>query len=127
MGVDVDEIIAAPDLAALGMDSLMSLSILGTLREQSGLDIPGDLFVLNPSLSQVEKALGCGPKPKVAPVAPKVPSIARPASPPVAPTPRVINTHPGNTTASITKPPPPKEIVDHYPHRKASSTLLQGN
>ncbi|KAM0279236.1 hypothetical protein ACHAQH_004693 [Verticillium albo-atrum] len=125
MGVDVDEIIAAPDLAALGMDSLMSLSILGTLREQSGMDIPGDLFTLNPSLSQVEKALGCGPKPKATPV-PKVVNIARPASPPVAST-RVINTHPGNTTASITKPPPPKEIVDHYPHRKASSTLLQGS
>ncbi|KAM0333327.1 hypothetical protein ACHAQA_001988 [Verticillium albo-atrum] len=125
MGVDVDEIIAAPDLAALGMDSLMSLSILGTLREQSGMDIPSDLFVANPSLSQVEKALGCGPKPKPI-AAPKITSVARPASPPVAPT-RVINTHPGNTTASIVKPPPPTEIIDHYPHRKATSTLLQGS
>ncbi|KXH55672.1 beta-ketoacyl synthase [Colletotrichum nymphaeae SA-01] len=126
MGVEVEEIIAAPDLAALGMDSLMSLSILGTLREKSGQDIPNDLFVTNPSLLEVEKALGIGPKPKAA-AAPK-PAKAAPVArrEKVEPT-REINTHPGNTTASITKPPPPREIIDNYPHRKATSILLQGS
>ncbi|KAJ0355918.1 hypothetical protein COL154_001437 [Colletotrichum chrysophilum] len=124
MGVEVDEIVAAPDLAALGMDSLMSLSILGTLREKSGMDIPNDLFVTNPSLLEVEKALGIGPKPKPKAAPPKPAPVRR--EPKVQPT-KEINTHPGNTTASITKPPPPKEIVDNYPHRKATSILLQGS
>jgi iterative type I PKS product template protein len=129
MGMEIDEIIAAPDLAALGMDSLMSLSILGTLREKTGLDVPSDLFVVNPSLTQVEKALGIGPKPKPV-AAPKPAKAAAPTSHTAALAPkkqRVINTHPGNTTATISKPPPPKEIVDSFPHRKATSTLLQGS
>jgi iterative type I PKS product template protein len=131
MGVEIDEIIAAPDLAEMGMDSLMSLSILGTLREKTGQDIPNDLFTHNPSLAQVEKALGIGPKPK--PHAPVKQSKAVVASPPAevtAPAPKkqkVINTHPGNTTATIVKPPPPKELIDNFPHRKALSTLLQGS
>ncbi|KEZ40717.1 Conidial yellow pigment biosynthesis polyketide synthase [Scedosporium apiospermum] len=121
MGVEVDEIIAAPDLAALGMDSLMSLSILGTLREKTGLDIPSDLFTANPSLLAVEKALGIGPRPKPAPAAAKPAKVVEPRPP------RVINTHPGNTTATIVKPPRPATFVDNYPHRKATSVLLQGN
>lgn len=136
MGVDVEEIVAAPDLAALGMDSLMSLSILGTLREKTGQDIPSDLFTTNPSLLAVEKALGIGPRPK--PAAPKktkspaaVPKPAKTATEapkPVTPRPpRVINTHPGNTTASIVKPPRPTTFTDSYPHRKATSVLMQGS
>ena len=133
MGVDVEEIVAAPDLAALGMDSLMSLSILGTLREKTGQDIPSDLFTVNPSLLAVEKALGIGPRPK--PAAPKQTKSAAAAPKPaktvtgtasVRP-PRVINTHPGNTTATITKPPRPATFTDAYPHRKATSVLLQGS
>jgi iterative type I PKS product template protein len=129
MGVEIDEIVAAPNLAEMGMDSLMSLSILGTLREKTGMDIPSDLLTANPSLREVEKALGIGPRPpKPAPVA-KTVRIAAPketSRQKLQPT-RVINTHPGNTTATISKPPPPKEIVDHFPHRKAMSTLLQGS
>lgn len=108
MGVDLEEIIAAPDLAALGMDSLMSLSILGILREKSGLDIPSDLLGHNPSLKDVERALGVEDKPK-------------------KPTPS------NNSNKTITK----KEsavvtskspvVADAYPHRKATSVLLQGN
>lgn len=135
MGVEVDEIIAAPDLVALGMDSLMSLSILGTLREKTGLDIPSDLLTANTSLVAVERALGIGPKPKpAAKLTPKpvvqpaklaCPSAAAAAA---APRPsRIINTHPGNTTATIVKPPRPTSFPDTHPHRKATSVLLQGS
>ncbi|KAI0439096.1 polyketide synthase [Xylaria telfairii] len=109
MGVDLEEIIAAPDLAALGMDSLMSLSILGILREKSGLDIPSDLLGHNPSLKDVERALGVEDKPK-------------------KPTP------PSNPNKTIAKKESavvtvPKSVIvaDAYPHRKATSVLLQGN
>ncbi|CAI4215230.1 unnamed protein product [Parascedosporium putredinis] len=112
MGVEVDEIIAAPDLVALGMDSLMSLSILGTLREKTGLDIPSDLLTANTSL--------------VAPAKLACPTAAAAAA--AAPRPsRIINTHPGNTTATIVKPPRPTSFPDTHPHRKATSVLLQGS
>ncbi|KAK8089291.1 Beta-ketoacyl synthase [Apiospora hydei] len=110
MGVEVEEIIAAPDLAALGMDSLMSLSILGILREKTGLSIPADLLGHNPSLKDIEKALGIEDKPKRI----AAPKPAAPAAPkPAAKSQEVVKTQ--STT------------VDNYPHRKATSVLLQGN
>lgn len=129
MGVEVEEIMAAPDLANLGMDSLMSLSILGIIREKTGLNIPSDLFVSNPSLKDVERALGIAEAPK----APKPVAAFKPAAPkqvkfqeskPAAgdkPLP------PSMVTASIYKPPRPGHVVDDYPNRKASSVLLQGS
>jgi iterative type I PKS product template protein len=122
MGVEVDEILAAPDLANLGMDSLMSLSILGTLREKTGKAIPSDLFVSNPSLRDVERALGISDAPK-RPSAPKQPrqSSATP-SPPVSKHPRI-----GLEEPAPPKPPRPTSIVDNYPHRTASSVLLAGS
>lgn len=107
MGVEIEEIIAAPDLAALGMDSLMSLSILGILREKTGLNIPGDLLGHNPSLKDVEKALGVN-KPKKAPPVPK-------SSRTVVRKEAVVNVPKAQATS------------DPYPHRKATSVLLQGN
>ncbi|KAJ8121806.1 hypothetical protein ONZ43_g1833 [Nemania bipapillata] len=114
MGVEIEEIIAAPDLAALGMDSLMSLSILGILREKTGLNIPGDLLGHNPSLKDVERALGVEDKPK------KATPAARPAE--TKPTKAVVKKEP--TTITV---PKSQVMVDAYPHRKASSVLLQGN
>ncbi|KAK8056490.1 Beta-ketoacyl synthase [Apiospora rasikravindrae] len=110
MGVEVEEIIAAPDLAALGMDSLMSLSILGILREKTGLSIPADLLGHNPSLKDIEKALGIEDKPKRI----AAPKPAAPAAPkPAAQSQEVAKTQ--------------STMVDNYPHRKATSVLLQGN
>lgn len=40
MGIGFEECLAAPDLASLGMDSLMALTISGILREKTGLDVP---------------------------------------------------------------------------------------
>ncbi|KAI1271721.1 polyketide synthase [Xylaria sp. FL0933] len=114
MGVEVEEIIAAPDLAALGMDSLMSLSILGILREKTGLNIPGDLLGHNPSLKDVEKALGVEDRPK------KVPSTAKPVE--IKSTKTLVKRE--ATVVAVSKT---EAVEDAYPHRKASSVLLQGN
>ncbi|KAI1372948.1 polyketide synthase [Hypoxylon crocopeplum] len=112
MGVEVEEIIAAPDLAALGMDSLMSLSILGILREKTGLNIPSDLLGHNPSLKDIERTLGVEDKPKRATPAPK------PAAP------KASKAKAKTETVTVTKS---HSAVDAYPHRKATSVLLQGN
>ncbi len=118
MGVEVDEILAAPDLANLGMDSLMSLSILGTIREKTGLNIPSDLFVSNPSLKDVERALGINAAPKRPAAAPKQAK---------APAPQPKHPRIGLEEPAPPKPPRPTNIIDSYPHRKASSVLLSGS
>ncbi|CAK7211744.1 Type I Iterative PKS [Sporothrix bragantina] len=126
MQVDVDEIVAAPDLANLGMDSLMSLQILGTLREKTGLNIPSDLFVSNPSLKDIERALGIEAPPPAKRTAPAsaavVPAVASSSAVPQRGS--EIRLEPADP---IEKIPPPATIIDHYPHRKATSVLLQGS
>ncbi|KAI0896590.1 polyketide synthase [Annulohypoxylon nitens] len=117
MGVEAEEVIAAPDLAALGMDSLMSLSILGILREKTGLDIPGDLLGHNPSLKDIERMLGIEDKPKRAAPAPK-PATTKTAK--VKSQDKAITK---TQTVTVTK----SSVPDPYPHRKATSVLLQGN
>ncbi|KAI1270591.1 polyketide synthase [Xylariaceae sp. FL1019] len=114
MGVEVEEVIAAPDLAALGMDSLMSLSILGILREKTGLNIPGDLLGHSPSLKFIERTLGVenGPK-KTSPAKLSESKSAKTAT--------------KKETTSVTVTKSEESITDAYPHRKATSVLLQGN
>lgn len=70
MGVDISEVVAATDLTSLGMDSLMSLSILGVLREKTGMPLSSTLLLDNLSIAAIEKTLQIGsveytPKPKV--------------------------------------------------------------
>jgi len=57
MGFETHEISDAPDLASIGMDSLMSLSILGRLREKTGLSLPADLLIANRSICDIERSL----------------------------------------------------------------------
>ncbi|KAI1389461.1 polyketide synthase [Hypoxylon trugodes] len=117
MGVEVEEVIAAPDLAALGMDSLMSLSIMGILREKTGLNIPSDLLGHNPSLKDIERALGIEDKPK----------RAAPASKPVQKAPKTKADTKSSTKVDTTAVAKAASAGDAYPHRKATSVLLQGN
>lgn len=58
MDIELEEIIGSNDLLSLGMDSLMSICILGILREQTGIDLPSSLFVDYPSLNDIETFLG---------------------------------------------------------------------
>lgn len=75
MGLEVSELLAAGDLGTLGMDSLMALTILGELRERTGLSLPADFLTENNSLKAIEKTLHVGPvkpPPKVLPVTPVI-------------------------------------------------------
>lgn len=57
MNILVAEITDSTDLPSLGLDSLMSLSILGSLREETGQDWPSDLFITNPTIENIEQYL----------------------------------------------------------------------
>jgi iterative type I PKS product template protein len=58
MGVEIEEISDNTDLATMGMDSLMSLSILGALREKTGLAMHSNLLVDNTCVEKIETSLG---------------------------------------------------------------------
>ncbi|KAI9795935.1 MAG: Type I Iterative PKS [Piccolia ochrophora] len=57
MGLSVGEISTATHLGSLGMDSLMSLTIIGALREKTGMDIPASLLADDPSIQDLERRL----------------------------------------------------------------------
>ena len=57
IGIEVEELLAADDFTEFGVDSLMSLSILGALREKTGLTIPRDAISEDVSMSDLERTL----------------------------------------------------------------------
>ena len=114
MGVDIAELSAADDLSALGMDSLMSLSILGILRERAGLSLPADFLVDNQTIKAIETALHIGPPPK---------AKAKPRQ--TAPTPVPSQSQVQKQVPAPT--PVPKMKKPTLPERLASSVLLQGS
>ena len=104
MEIDPEELSESTDLNSLGMDSLMSLTILGSLREKADLELDSTVLTDNPSLGHLRVALGLS-KPSVPP--PQQQShqvlVASPVSPTLGP------------VDMPTKLPP------------ATSVLLQGN
>lgn len=57
MSVEISELLATDDLASLGLDSLMSLTILGALRETIGLSLPATFLLENSSIQSIEESL----------------------------------------------------------------------
>ena len=97
MDINVEEITDTTDLSTIGMDSLMSLNILGILGEKTGESFEPSLLADNTSIAALRKALGVD----AAPAPKKIEEAPKPSKPSVK----------------------PKE----EPNRKASSVLLQGN
>jgi iterative type I PKS product template protein len=66
MDIGIEEVIGSNDLLSLGMDSLMSICILGIIRERTELDLPSDFFQNYSSMDDIEKFLDSVPakKPK---------------------------------------------------------------
>jgi iterative type I PKS product template protein len=118
MGVTVEEITDKADLSEMGMDSLMSLTILGALREATGIDIASTFLVTNPCIEDIENALGMRAKPQEAAVS--KPKAARPSKPSAkkagkAPQLDTVSAKLAAIQRDISKLPP------------ANSVLLQGN
>lgn len=71
MGVGPDEVSSSADLASMGMDSLMSLSVLGLIREKTGMNVPSDLFAGNACVEEVQWKLQPSTRPKQPPAVPQ--------------------------------------------------------
>lgn len=108
MGVDISEITDQADLSELGMDSLMSLTILGELREKTGIDLPSTFLSTNGCIEDIENALGMRPKPKPKAAATSAPKAERKQKSPQL----------DKVNAKLTD-------LSQYP--PATSVLLQGN
>ncbi|KAE8447936.1 hypothetical protein EG329_010008 [Mollisiaceae sp. DMI_Dod_QoI] len=100
MGVDTEEIADTVDLSTLGMDSLMSLTILGRLREKTDLTLPGDLLVTNSNIRDIKRSLGID-----------APAPVKVAPPPPASIPKQVD----------------MQVSRMPPQRLATSVLLQGS
>ncbi|OQE25004.1 hypothetical protein PENFLA_c009G10786 [Penicillium flavigenum] len=101
IGVEPEELSGDANLGEMGLDSLMSLTVLGKIREDIDLDLPGEFFIENQTLDDIETTLDL--KPKLAPAEPiRLPEQIPVQAPVVA----------------------PRTAVQHPP---ATSILLQGN
>lgn len=106
LGIAAEEITASTDLAALGMDSLMSLTVLGKLRESTGEDLPSDFFTEHATFGDIEKSFEIAPEPSAAPKPEKEQTNASPVKPELGS---------GSESKHTNKSPP------------ATSVLMQGN
>jgi naphtho-gamma-pyrone polyketide synthase len=101
IGVQPHELDGDANLGEMGLDSLMSLTVLGKIREEVDLDLPGEFFIENQTLDDIEAALDLKPKP--APAEPiRLPQQIPVQAPVIA----------------------PRTAIQHPP---ATSILLQGN
>lgn len=130
IGVDLIEVVAASDLTLLGVDSLMALTILGRLREETGLELPADLFVTCTTIKDIEQTLNIAPVPKsVRARKSPVQSVRQPVSQPASES--ILQ----STLQGVRSPPVPQSSAlptvtfeeTTKPERLATSVLLQGN
>ncbi|KAL8929531.1 MAG: hypothetical protein Q9208_001200 [Pyrenodesmia sp. 3 TL-2023] len=108
MEVEMEEIVGATDLASLGMDSLLSLTVLAKLRETTGRDFSSDFFIANPSVEAIVNTLSPNSKPT---------TISEPVV-----IEEKLQSQPPWTTTEKKKPFP----INHHPP-PATSLLLQGD
>lgn len=74
IGVSPGDISGEENLGEMGMDSLLTLTALGRIRETLDLDLPGEFFLENQTLNDVQSALGLKPEATAEPVAYSPPS-----------------------------------------------------
>ena len=120
IGLPSDDLKDNTDFAELGLDSLMSLTVLARLREELTIDLPGTLFGENDCLAEVAATLGLK---KPAPKANK-PQLTH----------STIST---DSTVIVQEKPRVEEVLDRTSEKisslaqssvpQASSLLLQGN
>lgn len=119
MGISSADLNERADLSELGMDSLMSLTVLSRLREEIGQELPSTFLVSNPTLEDVENALGIRQDhaTQISQAQESFPFPKRPAAGP--------RTTTGALQAVNIQLDKPKVDVSKCPN--ASSFILQGN
>jgi iron transport multicopper oxidase len=82
IGVEVEELLAVDDLSSLGLDSLMSLSIQGSIQEELSLkiDLQLDGTAKLPTLINIQEALGLSPTITLTVSQPPIPATSHKAS-----------------------------------------------
>ena len=85
MDLDLEEISETTDLSTMGMDSLMSLTILGILGEKVGRSFEPSLFADNNSIASLRRALESGAKPVTLQVKRSSSLADQPVTAPVSP------------------------------------------
>ena len=115
VGIPLEELTGTLAFSDVGLDSLLSLTVLGKLREVLDMELPGSIFQDNGTLDEVEAALGLKPK-----------SVAAVPSTQVSATDSVtikIDSPVTHTQVSATQFLSIKTVS----HPPATSILLQGN
>ncbi|KAF2459431.1 polyketide synthase PksA [Lineolata rhizophorae] len=119
MGVSTAEIVDGADLAEMGMDSLMSLTILSALRERTGIDLPSTFLTTNATIEDIENALGMRQKPQE-----KVKVEAKVTAKPPRPS-KPSKASKGPELSEVNKKLEVVRDLSKFP--PATSVLLQGN
>lgn len=115
LGVAAGEITASTDLAELGMDSLMSLTVLGKLRESTGEDLPSDFFTAHATFGDIEKSFNVAPEPSTTPHPRKQQTNESPGKPAL---------ESGSESKHTNKSPPATSVLMQGNPKTASRTLF---
>lgn len=62
-GVPLEDIDGSTNLASIGLDSLMSLTVAGKVRESTGHELPSEFFAENTTMNAIEESLGLKKEP----------------------------------------------------------------
>ncbi|KAJ5711400.1 hypothetical protein N7488_005556 [Penicillium malachiteum] len=118
LGVEQEEIADNSDLASMGMDSLMSLSVTAGIREQTGLYVPDDILIQCTTVSQLEEALSLAQPPKATTNQVTKPPVSKPAPVSISP-----NINPKALSFLIQgNPRTARETVFFFPDGSGSAT-----
>lgn len=60
VNMDIKEFINSAKFAELGIDSLLSISIISSLKQKFGLDLPASVFAMYPSVVELKNYMGEG-------------------------------------------------------------------
>ncbi|KAF4634248.1 hypothetical protein G7Y89_g3862 [Cudoniella acicularis] len=109
VGILETELTESLDFGEIGMDSLLSLTILARLRDEFEMELPSSLLADNHSLDEIEAALGL--KPKTQAISPQKQVIT-------------LNEEKKNITSNETIPPATSLLLQGHPKSSTKTLFL---
>ncbi|OPB46686.1 PKS Non Reducing Fungal PKS Clade II-III [Trichoderma guizhouense] len=75
-GVDPADVEPSTQIADLGLDSILSIEVIGEIKKKLGKDLPVSFFIHHPTVSDVRKALGNNDASTMKPKTHQMPKVA---------------------------------------------------